>query len=281
MKKGNNVLLVLSFFLFFTILIIFIFNFISKKNNPSDDSLYETDLLGSGTAKTFERKTANRELENSNVSLEPYGCFTNIKNQFFQGRVNPYSKNKEGVDAGILISYGAPDKPLEKLIKNVIKNGYSKFGNSMLKKYDKNRGDGGITMTEIGKLAKLSGYNYVSILKYPEGSELYSKIYLTYSPPTKSSSLYKYNNNFTDDEFKGILTDSDLQEYTLTPKLNNYTSDIEDKSGKELSCGYPCITNDTPETFTDSKGVVRQYMCGSVNYPTIKTPERYAVYKIN
>jgi hypothetical protein len=280
MKKGNNVLLVLSFFLFFTILIIFIFNFISKKDAPGNDALFETDLLGSGTAKTFERKTANRELENSNVSLEPYGCFTNIKNQFFQARVNPYSKNKEGVDASFFISDGAPDKPLEKLIKNIIKNGYNSYGNKILKKYEK-VGSSGISLLEIAKLGKLSGYNYISILKYPEGSQRYGKIYLTYSPPTKSSSLYKYNNNFTDDEFKDILTDSDLQEYTLTPKLNNDTSDTEDKSGKELSCGYPCTINDVPETFKDSQGVVRQYMCGSVNYPSIKTPEHYAIYKIN
>jgi hypothetical protein len=279
--KINNLFIILSSFLFFTILILFIFNYISKKDPSSDDNDFENMALKSGkTNKIFERKEIDHDLENKNVSLEPYGCFSNLKNQFFQERVNPYSKGGNRIISNFYITAGHPTKPLRQLIQNVIKNGYSKFGNSMLKKYNIN-GLNSITIIEIAKLAKLSGYNYISILKYPKGSARYGKIYLTYSPPTVSSSLYKYTTNFTDEEFNSILTDSDLPEYTLTPKLNNYTSETDTNDGKELSCGYPCITNDKPDTFTDSQGVVRQYMCGSVNYPTLKTPEHYAVYKIN
>jgi hypothetical protein len=93
--------------------------------------------------------------------------------------------------------------------------------------------------------------------------------------------MYKYSSNFSNEEFNSILSDSDLPDYTLTPKLNNYRNEDSDNEEKELACGFPCITNGKPETFIDPKGIVRQYMCGSVNYPTIKTSERYAVYKVN
>jgi hypothetical protein len=272
MKKNNNnnVVIVLSFFLFFTISILLTFNFILKIDNPSDDNSYENKLLGSGTAKTFEKKTIDHNLENKNISLEPYGCFTNIKNQFFQERVNPYSKERNELGSSYYIKEGGND--IDKLIKDVIKNGYVSYGNKILKKYEKT-GSKGISILEIAKLAKLCGYNYINILKYPEGSDQYGKIYLTYTPPTINSSLYRYNNNFTDEEFNSILTDSDLPEYKLTPKVND--------DNKEFVCGYPCTINGKLETFTDSQGDVRQYMCGSVNYPNLKTPERYAVYKIN
>ena len=74
-------------------------------------------------------------------------------------------------------------------------------------------------------------------------------------------------------------TVSDLPNYTLTPKLNNYTNEEEKAPGKEMSCGYPCLPNNKPLTFVEN-GITKQYMCGSVGYPDIKTPPRFAVYKI-
>ena len=85
---------------------------------------------------------------------------------------------------------------------------------------------------------------------------------------------------FSDEKYKNSLSSSDLPNYTLTPRLNNYTNELENDTSKELSCGYPCLPFNKPDTFVDSQGVTRQYMCGSVAYPTIKTPSRYAVYEI-
>jgi hypothetical protein len=58
-----------------------------------------------------------------------------------------------------------------------------------------------------------------------------------------------------------------------------YTNENENASGKELSCGYPCFKDKKPDTFIEN-GVEKQYMCGSITFPTIKTPPRYAVYQI-
>ena len=276
MNKLNNLVIVLSFFLFFTILIIFIFNFIFKKNDLQNT--YEDDLVNSEN-KVFVSQIPHED-ENKNVTITPYGCFTELKNQFFQERVNPYSKDNNKLSSSYYISESEQQKDLKKLIQDVIHNGYTKFGNTILRKYNKS-GSKGITILEVAKLAKLNGYNYISILKGPNSTHSYSKIYLTYTPPTISSAIYKYSANFTEDEFNSILTDSDLPDYSLTPKLNNFTNENDSGQTKELACGLPCITDNKPETFTDSSGVVRQYMCGSVNYPTLKTPERYAVYKIN
>jgi hypothetical protein len=272
----NNLIVVLSFFIFFTILIIVIFNFITKKTNPdSDDS--EGDLLQQNN-NLFAG--ADRIEDVNKITIEPYGCFTNLKNQFFQERVNPYSKDKNLIDSSYYFTESGKTKALRRLILDVIKNGYSTFGNEMLKKYDTQGGNKNISLLEFAKLGKLAGYNYISVAKSDINSLNVTKAYFTYSPPTTSSALYKYTSNYSNEDFNSILTQTDLPEYTLTPKLNNYSSDISEKD-KELACGFPCITFGQPETFNDPNGTVRQYMCGSINYPTLKTPERYAVYKIN
>lgn len=273
----NNLTIVLSFFTFFTILIIIIFKYITKKTTPDSDNS-ENNLLQQEN-KLFAPAKKIEDL--SKITIEPYGCFTNLKNQFFQEKVNPYSKDKNFINSSYYFTESETTKAFRKLILGVIKNGYTKFGDEMLRKYDTQGGTKNISLLEVGKLGKLSGYNYMSLLHSPsqESGTIY-KAYFTYSPPTTSSALYKYNSNYTDTDFISLLTNSDLPEYTLTPKLNNYSSELSN-DGKELACGFPCITNGKPETFTDPNGVVRQYMCGSVNYPTLKTPERYAVYKIN
>ena len=77
--------------------------------------------------------------------------------------------------------------------------------------------------------------------------------------------------DYTDKKYNSELTKSDLPGYTLTPALNNTT---------ELICGFPCTANGKKQTFKDSSGNERQYMCGSTTYPDIKTPPRFTVYKI-
>jgi hypothetical protein len=85
--------------------------------------------------------------------------------------------------------------------------------------------------------------------------------------------------NASSSEYNQNVSKSDLPKYTLTPKLNNYTNEEENAAGKEFSCGYPCLPGGNPMTFTEN-GVTKQYMCGSVAYPNIRTPPRFAVYKI-
>uniref|UniRef100_A0A6C0I894 Uncharacterized protein n=1 Tax=viral metagenome TaxID=1070528 RepID=A0A6C0I894_9ZZZZ len=269
------IILILSV-IFFTLVIIIIFNYINKKDTPDD--VWESSLVED---ESIFKSIKQGELNPDHITIEPYGCFSNLKNQFFEELVNPYSKENGKINSSYFFTEYKSKNEIRPLILDVIKNGYSVFGKKMLSIYDKN-GLSGISLLDLAKLGKLAGYNYLSISKAPPDSkDLYSKAYFTYSAPTVSSALYKYNTNYKPDEFKSILTNSDLPEHSLTPKVGKYTNEIDNEQGKEVSCGFPCTINGHDETFTDSNGITRQYMCGSVNYPTLKTPERYSVYKIN
>ena len=196
------------------------------------------------------------------IFLEPYGCFTNMKDKFFTKKINPYSKLKI-YDSGIFLS----DKQEEiiDLIKRVIKNGYDIYGHGIMNKYHgKNYND--ITIQELAVLGKLAGYNYISVYKTYQNER--AKVLFTYSPPMDVSLPEKY----TKAEYEKNLSKSDLPGYVLTANKDAYTNDRDRTPGKELSCGYPCSTK--PEK--DNK----VYMCGSVAYPDIKTPPRYSVYHI-
>ena len=277
--KNNDLIIILTFFIFTSILILITFNFIKYKTTPDSNNSENTLLTQENNFFGAPAKVDNID----SIKIEPYGCFVNLKNQFFKETVNPYSKDQNQISSSYYFTESEKTKSLRRLILDVIKNGYTTFGNKMLQKYDNEGGTKNISLLEMGKLGKLAGYNYMSVLRSPSDAEgtIY-KAYFTYSPPTISSALYRFNSNYTNKDFESILTDSDLPNHTLTPKLNNHISQIsEDPSDqKELACGFPCITYGEPETFVDTQGVVRQYMCGSVNYPTLKTPEHYAVYKL-
>ena len=62
--------------------------------------------------------------------------------------------------------------------------------------------------------------------------------------------------------YKSNLSISDV------PKLK--VQALNSSSEEQGVCGYPCIGVDQKKNFK----------CGSVGYPTIKTPTRFAVYKI-
>jgi hypothetical protein len=207
------------------------------------------------------------------ITIEPYGCFSSLDEKFFLKQMNPYN-NKNIFDSGIIISEDKRTDDMRELIQQVINNGFDQYGYSMLHKYD-NDPDGyskNMNIKEIAVLGKLAGYNYLSVYKLDENTR--GKIYLTYSPPMDKQLGY----NTTKEEYTRNLTQSE-NTYTLTPKLNNYTNEQEKAPGKELSCGYPCLPYNKPMTFVE-KGITKQYMCGSVGYPDIKTPPRFAVYQI-
>ena len=152
--------------------------------------------------------------------------------------------NKE-TDSGIIISN---KQDIIDLIKQVNDNGFDIYANNILHKDLDN-----LSIFELGILGKLVGYNYLSVYNINENTR--GKVYLTYSPPM--------------DKAEGKLTVSDLPGYTLKPKPGKFTNEEEKAPGKELSCGYPCNSSSS-----------EIYMCGSVGYPDIKTPARFAVYHI-
>jgi hypothetical protein len=197
------------------------------------------------------------------IGIEPYGCFSSLDQKFFQKEYNEYTKSTDS-----LLILDNTDKDIQRLIVNVINNGYDIYGFKMLRKYDPDKYHN-ISIEEVAVLGKLSGYNYISVFKFDEQSR--GKMYLSYSPP-----MDKILSQFDEKN----LSKSDRPHDTLTPKLDNYTNEEERAPGKELSCGYPCHRDGKPITFKDPDGTVRQYMCGSVGYPNIKTPARFSVYKI-
>ncbi len=218
------------------------------------------------TSKQNIRKPNKMDLTEifKDISLEPYGCFSNLDEKFFTKQINPFSKTNV-LDSGIIISESHANKDTEDLIQQVINNGYDQFGYRMIHKYNKDYTK--MNVHEIGVLAKLAGYNYISVFKLNENTR--GTIYLSYSPPLDSQVAYGESS-------EANLSKSD--NYTLTPKLNNYTNEVEKAPGKELSCGYPCFKNGKDPLIVP--GTNKQYMCGSIGYPDIKTPTRFAVYRI-
>jgi hypothetical protein len=258
----KDIILIIIFFTISSLIILFGFKKIT--NNSSSAVTRKKTYLGKKFTDTI-----------GDISIEPYGCFADLKDKFFIKKINPYSKIKQ-YDSGIIISEHNTKKDLQRLTRNVIKNGYDLYGNKILKIYKTSYDYENMPIKEIASLAKLSGYNYLSIYKI--GKHNKGNVYLTYSPPMKRtlSDVYKY----TEEQYNNALEKTNLIDYTLTPELNKYTNEQLKEPGKQLSCGYPCLPFNQPSTFKDTDGTIRQYMCGSIAYPTIKTPPRYAVYKI-
>jgi hypothetical protein len=233
-------------------------------------------MLFNSINKQFKTTDVIQQQNNLNdiykdIGLEPYGCFSSLDEKFFLKKLNKYSKNNV-IDSGIIISDTNAADDTRELIKKVKNNGFDLYAHHIFNKYD-SMPDGynkNLSILELGVLGKLAGYNYLSIYKLNENTR--GKVYLTYSPPLDDD--LEIN-----ESYEKSLSKSDLPGYTLTPKLNNYTNEKEKDPKKELSCGYPCLPYDKPLTFEEN-GVTKQYMCGSFGYPDIKTPTRFAVYKI-
>jgi len=138
------------------------------------------------------------------------------------------------------------NEDIKRLVEKIINDGYDIFGYKLVNKYNNNYDN--INIIELGILGKLSGYNYISVFSYDESRR--GDVYLTYSPPMDRQLSYEPNNP----EFKQFISKSDVN-FSLT----------KDNSSV---CGYPCKG--------DSKG----FMCGSVGFPDIKSPTRFAVYRI-
>lgn len=251
-------------FLVIGIVLYFLMNRVGESIKEENDPV-ETQLLNNSNYEQLRKigKTNTKRLFDvfSDIRLEPYGCYMNIKDDFFTSQINPYASNEKIPDSGIIINN---DQTLKRLIEKIAKNGFQQYAVSLNQKtFDS------LSLHELGVLAKLAGYNYLSIYKMDPKNR--GKVYMTYSPPLSSEIPQRY----TQDEFNKALLPTDLDEYTLTPVFGQHTNEVENKQSKQLACGFSCN-----ETFIDPNGIKREYMCGSKNYPTIKTPTRYAVYKI-
>ena len=178
------------------------------------------------------------------IRLDPYGCFTDLEEKFFYKKINPYSKFKI-FDSGIILNKLNDYTALVDQVKN---NGFEDYANTIIKKYPVLSD---MSLQEISVLALFSGYSYISIYKESENTP--GKIYLTYSPPMNKHNIQGW---FSDKEYKKHLSKSDLPNYKLVGS-----------SSSDLVCGFPC-----------EKDI--GYMCGSANYPNIKTSTRFAVYHI-
>ena len=187
----------------------------------------------------------------NDIAIKPVGCFTNIYDTFFSSCINPYSKNNISDNGTGIRNY---PEDVKTIINRVIDNGYDLYGNKILNKYRKTLYDN-LEIIELATLGYLSGYKFMSITTFNSNKE----IFFSYSPPKSE--------RFTHAK-------PDLP-FTLTPKLDNYTNELENTPGKEISCGFPCLSNGKPQTNGETV-----YMCGSTVYPTIKTPPRYSVYEI-
>ena len=234
---------------------------VNKKNETVTDKVTDK-VIDNGIIKP---NINNLSEFYKDIKLQPYGCFSSLDEKFFKKHLNIYNNT---YDSLLVINENNTEADIKNLVLKVINNGYDIYGFKILHKYDAiENGYKKISIQEIAILGKLAGYNYLSIYKINLNTR--GKIYLSYSEPMDQ--LTNKNEN---------ITKSDLPKHTLTPKLNNYTNEEEKAENKELSCGYPCLPDGKPETFKDPDGTIRQYMCGSVGYPNIKTPTRFAVYKI-
>ena len=254
-------LTLLIIFILIGIIVLPLFNYVNlksneKKSNESNLNLNEIKMYKPNQLTDFY----------SDIGLEPYGCFSSLDEKFFQKKYNPYNKTFNSL---VILSN---ENDIKQFVIKVINNGYDIYGSSILKKYP-NLSE--IKLQEIATLAKLSGYNYISVYKINIDSV--PKFYLTYSPPLDDEENEKIENNNVSETGGIILSKPDklLSNFTLMPKIGNYTNEEENTKNKELSCGFPCLSNGKPQTIGD-----KQFMCGSVGYPNIKTPSRFAVYKI-
>ena len=262
MERNIIKLILFVVFIFFTI---FVINIVFNIEKPDK----QVDLLG-GKASTFlPPKVSHVNDPFNDISIKPYGCFINLKNQYFLQENNPYDKVNQ-LDSGLIIKDDSIGKQeLLRLIKTIKDNGYEKYARALIKKYE-NKEATSLSLNEYATLGYLNGYKYISLYK----TSLYGKgrVYFTYSPPTTSSAIYKYGYDFSDSEYQDVLTKPTYPAESLTP----LTGDLD-----STKCGFPCLSEDgKPVTFKDSQGNTREYMCGSVNHPNIKDDELWAMYEI-
>lgn len=190
-------------------------------------------------------RPSDRETVNE-VDIVPVGCYINILDYYFLSCINPFSGDNSLPDNGLTINKYPED--VLAAINQASVNGYTELADSISGRFNNNT----LNVRDFGLLGYLCGYKFMSITN----NENKNTVFFSYSEPLKNQTS---------------PAKPDLP-FTLRPGPNGVTNELDNVPGRELSCGNVCV----PETSSDGKG----YTCGSILYPTIRTPPRYSVYRL-
>lgn len=81
----KNTIIIIIIFLFFSLLIIYLFNSIPTSGETYKDNIILNNLLSTKN-KIFSTKKPLKTFvlgPYKDITISPYGCFTNLKDQFF------------------------------------------------------------------------------------------------------------------------------------------------------------------------------------------------------
>jgi len=164
-----------------------------------DDIINYKQTSSDLTFKQHIRKIDNLE---SDITLEPVGCFSSVFENFFLRKINPFNNLKE-FDSGITITRKNLSSDFQKVLMSVKSNGFPDFARSFERKYSANYSQ--VPLRQLGALALFAGYSYLTVSKFNE-KEI-NEIYMTYSPPMDKHNI---TGNFTDEEYQKNLTKSTI-----------------------------------------------------------------------
>ena len=187
---------------FFLLFLIYLFWTISRFT--SDDTIDILNYKETGSDLEFKKKVQLIRNPETDVKLEPLGCYYNLEEQFFYRKINPFAKVKE-FNSLYVVKDSATFKDL---LIEVSNNGFGDYAKKLGNDLNK------LSLQQLACLALFAGYNYISVYKNNESE--YGKIFLTYSPP-----MVKHNNT-------GSFTPKEFKDYTLKPELSS------------SECGYHC-----------------------------------------
>ena len=195
----DNLLIIL----FFIILLLLIKQWSPFTENVSDILTYkETD--NDIATKNRIKSILNPD---SDIKLEPLGCFYNLDEKFFYKKINPFAKIKE-FDSLFVIQN---ESSFKELLNEVKDNGFGDY----VERLDTNYNN--LTLQQFAVLGVFAGYNYISLYKKNESE--YGKIFLSYSPPMNKHNIYGY---FDEKNYNQSLLKHDLPHESLA------------------GCGYKC-----------------------------------------
>ena len=158
---------------------------------------------------------------NKDIKLKIIGCFSNLGENFFYKKINPFAKIKE-FNSLLVIK---DSSSFSDLLNEVNNNGFSNYTSSLDKNFNN------ITLQELAVLGLFAGYRYISVFK--KNKDEYGKIFLSYSPPMNKHNISGY---FSPKEYSNNLLEPDTPSSSCGFKCN---------SGDYMcgSANYPNIKN--------------------------------------
>jgi hypothetical protein len=246
----NKVLILL---LLISVLLLFI-NTPSRFGEQIDDLINYKDKENDA----FFANTVRNMNPSTDILVKDYGCFRDLDEKFFIKKLNPFTTTNS-FDSAFVVSPDTQIQDFEALFTKITENGFAKYIETIKSKYSP-KDYKNITIPELGALALFAGYSYISMYRESKFGNL--KIYFSYSPPMDKHNIV---GQFNTKEYSKLLSKTHLNNKVIA-------------GNNELQCGYPCTNPDrSPQVNQDGK----VYTCGSINYPTIKSPSIYSVYYIS